>query len=159
MGSNLGNRERHLAVALERLARAPGVEMLACSPILETDPIGPQGQGAYLNAVCTVATTRSPLALLRLLRRIEATRGRDRVHGKRWGPRTLDLDLLLYADRVIGHPLLSLPHARLHERLFVLEPLAAIAPEWVVPTLGRSVADLLEVLQREATHRQGENAG
>lgn len=154
LGSNLGDRQRHLDAALLRLGRSRGIALLDCSPVLETPPVGPPGQRPYLNAVCIVSCTRTPLALLRLLRRIEATRGRDRVRGQQWGPRTLDLDLLLYADRVLDHPLLTLPHPRLHQRRFVLEPLCAVAPDWVVPGPAssdglRTVRELLAALPPE----------
>jgi 2-amino-4-hydroxy-6-hydroxymethyldihydropteridine diphosphokinase len=146
LGSNLGDRLAHLDAALVLLDRADGLQMLDCSPVIETPPFGPPGQRHYLNAVCVVACRRTPLALLRLLRRIECSRGRDRVNGQRWGPRTLDLDLLLYADRIIDHPLLTVPHPRLHLRRFVLEPLSLVAPQWQVPTLRKTVQQLLEQL-------------
>ncbi len=156
LGSNLGGRQRHLRSALEGLASAGGIELEVCSTIISTPPIGPPGQRDYLNAVCLVRTTRSPLALLGLMRRIEARRGRDRVNGKRWGPRTLDLDLLLYDAVVMNHaqpPLqLIVPHPRLHLRRFVLEPLVEIAPDLVVPMLNKTAAELLAELNASEHH-------
>ncbi len=151
LGSNLGNRRRHLDAALAAIARAAGVEIIEPSTFIETPPFGPPGQRDYLNAACLVRTTRSPRSLLRLLRRIECRRGRDRINGHRWGPRTLDLDLLLYDAVVMDTPELTLPHPRLHLRRFVLEPLAEVAPRMVVPTLSRTVQNLLADLDaREA---------
>lgn len=154
LGSNLGDRERHLQAALDGLVKAGGIELVATSTFISTKPLGPPGQCDYLNAVCLVRTTRRPLALLGLLRRIEARRGRDRVHGERWGPRTLDLDLLLYDGEVIHHPQpplqLHVPHPGLIHRRFVLEPLCEIAPDLVVPPLNKTVSQLLsELMENE----------
>ncbi len=146
LGSNLGDRSRHLAAAIEALHRADGVRVVSSSEPIETPPLGPPGQQPYLNSACILRTSRSPRALLRLLRRIEASRGRDRVNAQRWGPRTLDLDLLLYDERVIDEPGLTIPHPRLHERAFVLEPLAAIAPDMHLPTLGMTVSAATHLL-------------
>ncbi len=146
LGSNLGNRRRHLDAAVAALARAAGVEVIETSTFIETPPFGPRGQRDYFNAACLVRTTRSPHSLLRLLRRIECRRGRDRINGHRWGPRTLDLDLLLYDAVVIDTSDLTVPHQRLHSRRFVLEPLAEIAPNLAVPTFNRTVRELLAEL-------------
>lgn len=141
LGSNLGDRLASLHQALDALRRA-GIEVARVSPVYETAPVGgPPGQGPYLNAVAELRTDRPPDDLLRLLLAVEQDQGRVRT--ERDGPRTLDLDLLFYDDLVRNDPHLILPHPRLHERLFVLRPLADIAPGLVHPVLKRSVAELL----------------
>ena len=150
LGSNLGNRARHLKAATEALVRANGVTLISVSEAIVTPPIGPPGQQQYLNAACTVRTSRTPRALLRLLQRIEGSRGRDRGNCMRWGPRTLDLDLLLYDEVVLDEPGLAIPHRRLHERTFVLMPLAQIAADMAVPTLGISVGEAWGALSASA---------
>ncbi|MEM0984273.1 MAG: 2-amino-4-hydroxy-6-hydroxymethyldihydropteridine diphosphokinase [Planctomycetota bacterium] len=150
LGSNLGDRSAHLSAALDAIAQLPDTAIIATSSIHETDPVGPPGQGPYLNAVCRIETAIEPRELLETLLDIERSRGRDRDQEQRWGSRTLDLDLILYADRVIDEPGLTLPHPRLHERAFVLDPAAEVASELVVPTLGCSIADLVQRLRASA---------
>ncbi len=142
LGSNLGDRRAHLDFAVAALRRVPGASVLAVAPAIETPPVGPAGQGAYLNAAVLLRTTMPADAVLWTLLGIERARGRRRG-GPRWGPRTLDLDLLLHGSAVVVRPGLTVPHPRMHERRFVLEPLAAIAPELVHPVLGRSISELL----------------
>jgi len=113
------------------------------------------GGGPYLNAAVTIETTLAPRALLDALLEIERTRGRDRSKEQRWGPRTLDLDLLLYADRVIDEPGLTIPHPRMAERLFVLEPLAEIAGDWKMPGSAAFVRDLLAEFVRAESQIEG----
>jgi 2-amino-4-hydroxy-6-hydroxymethyldihydropteridine diphosphokinase len=143
LGSNLGDREALLRAALQRLP-ARGVRVLAVSSFLETVPVGgPPGQGLYLNAAAAVETVLAPRPLLGALLAIEAELGRVRDPRERCGPRTLDLDLLLYGDAVIDEKDLIVPHPRLHQRAFVLQPLAQIAPHVTHPRLHRSIAQLL----------------
>jgi 2-amino-4-hydroxy-6-hydroxymethyldihydropteridine diphosphokinase len=145
LGSNLGDRKAYLDGAVAALAAAPGVVLRDVSSYHETAPVGgPEGQGNYLNAALVIETNLEPLDLLHLLHGIERHAGRVRtVH---WGPRTLDLDLLLYGDRVIVTGELQVPHPRMAERQFVLAPLAEIAPTAVDPVSHRSVAELLRDL-------------
>jgi 2-amino-4-hydroxy-6-hydroxymethyldihydropteridine diphosphokinase len=142
LGTNLGDRAAHLDFAIRALDRLPDTRVDAVSPIFETDPVGPPPQGAYLNAVARVATVLAPRALLDALLAIERDAGRER--GARNAARTLDLDLLLYGDRLVDEPGLVVPHPRLAERAFILEPLAALAPALVHPRLGVSIASLAE---------------
>lgn len=151
LGSNVGDRRRHLAQAIEQLGALPGTRVVGRSEIRDTQPVGPIEQGCFLNAVVAIETGLSPRGLLDALHEIERACGRDRGRETRWGPRTLDLDILLYADVVMHEPGLTVPHPRLHERLFVLEPLAEIAPELVVPETHRTARELLEALR--ATHQ------
>jgi 2-amino-4-hydroxy-6-hydroxymethyldihydropteridine diphosphokinase len=134
LGSNVGDRQAHLAHAFEAIGQVPGVRLVRRSSVRETEPVGPPGQGPYLNAVAEVETTLAARALLEALLEIERWRGRDRSQEVRFGPRTLDLDLLAWGDAVPGGdaaidvPGLSVPHPRMHARAFVLEPLAELAP-------------------------------
>ncbi|MCC6425378.1 MAG: 2-amino-4-hydroxy-6-hydroxymethyldihydropteridine diphosphokinase [Phycisphaerales bacterium] len=140
--SGLGDPRSHIQAALDALARLDRSHLRAASTIIETDPIGPQDQPRYLNAVVAIDTTLEPRDLLDRLLEIERSRGRDRTREQRWGPRTLDLDLLLYGDLQIQEPGLIVPHPRLAERLFVLAPLEELAPDLVVPGLGQTVGQL-----------------
>ena len=123
LGSNLGDRAQTLRAALDRLAATPGVEVAAVSSLRETDPVGPvTDQPRFLNGAAALETSLSPRRLLEVLLEVEADFGRTRS-GPPGGPRTLDLDLLLYGDERVNEPGLQVPHPRLHERPFVLEPL------------------------------------
>lgn len=148
LGSNLGDRHANIRAAVEAVAKLPGTELIRISTIIETEPVGPAGQDHYLNGVAHVRTTLSPQELLQHLLRIELERGRDRANSPRWGSRTLDLDLLLFGDHIVDEPGLTVPHPRLRERLFVLEPLAEIAPDWRLPPDGRTPRVLLDLLRR-----------
>jgi 2-amino-4-hydroxy-6-hydroxymethyldihydropteridine diphosphokinase len=151
LGSNLGDRGDYLKRALAALRQDAGIEVTRVSPVYETRPVGgPAGQGAYLNAVAEVRTERTPADLLDVLLTIETSLGR--VRKERDGPRTIDLDLLLYGDRIHTDAHLTVPHPRLHERLFVLQPLAQLAPGLMHPVLKRSIADLLAELQGLRLH-------
>jgi 2-amino-4-hydroxy-6-hydroxymethyldihydropteridine diphosphokinase len=141
LGTNLGDRAAHVAFAVRALGALPDTRLVALSPVFETDPVGPPPQGPFLNAVAELATELAPRALLDALLAIERDAGRVRA-AERWTARSLDLDLLLYGDRVLDEPGLAVPHPRLVERPFVLEPLAALAPERVHPTRGEPFAAL-----------------
>ncbi|MEJ2480973.1 MAG: 2-amino-4-hydroxy-6-hydroxymethyldihydropteridine diphosphokinase [Acidihalobacter sp.] len=140
LGSNLDQPEEQLLRALDELSRLPGTRLSASSGLYRNPPMGPVPQPDYVNAVAALETGLSPLELLDGLQAIEQAHGRMRI--ERWGPRTLDLDLLLYAERVIDEPRLQVPHPGLHERPFVLYPLAEIAPELIIPGRG-SLAEWL----------------
>jgi 2-amino-4-hydroxy-6-hydroxymethyldihydropteridine diphosphokinase len=135
LGANLGDRERTLRAAVDVLAGEEGVEVVAVSTLRETEPVGVGEQPLYLNGVAALDTTLGARELLDRLLAVEQRFGRVRVPGEH-GPRTLDLDLLLYGDEVIDGPELRVPHPRLHERRFVLEPLLELAPGLVVPGRG-----------------------
>jgi 2-amino-4-hydroxy-6-hydroxymethyldihydropteridine diphosphokinase len=146
LGANLGDRESTIRRAVRLLGETPGVDPVAVSTLRETESWGPVEQPAYLNGVVEVETELAPQALLGVLLDVERRLGR--VRAERWGPRTIDLDLLIHGDAVVDEPGLTLPHPHLHERRFVLEPLAELAPDAVVPRRG-TVADLLRELGRE----------
>ena len=128
IGTNLGDRLAYLQLAVDALAAADGVQVVAASPVYETVPVGGPEQPDYLNAVVAVDTALSPRALLRLANTIEAAA--ERVRTVRWGPRTLDVDVLLVGDEQVDEPDLVVPHPRMHERAFVLVPLADLDPAW-----------------------------
>jgi 2-amino-4-hydroxy-6-hydroxymethyldihydropteridine diphosphokinase len=133
LGANLGDREAAIRAALAELDAAPGVEVAAVSTLIETDPVGYLDQPRFLNGAAALETTLSPRELLELLLAVEARFGRRREGVPAQGPRTLDLDLLLYGSEQIDEPGLRVPHPRLHERRFVLEPLAELDASLEVP--------------------------
>ncbi len=143
VGANLGDRRDTIERAVALVADAPRVCVIRVSALRETDPVGYVDQPAFLNGAFAVDTTLEPRALLQLLLATETALGRERT-GPRFGPRTVDLDLLVYDALVIDEPGLQLPHPRLHERIFALEPLAELAPGLVVPGRGT----VLELLRR-----------
>jgi 2-amino-4-hydroxy-6-hydroxymethyldihydropteridine diphosphokinase len=146
LGSNLGDRRHYLDAALQTLREHPHITVVAVSSYHETAPVGgPPGQGLYLNAAAQLDTDLEPEALLAVLLDVERRLGR--VRHERHGPRTIDLDLLLYEDAVRDGPDLILPHPRLHQRLFVLEPLVEIAPYLIHPPLELDVRQLLKQLR------------
>ena len=144
LGTNLGDRVEHLRAALQALL--PLVEIQAASPVYETPPWGYTDQPAFLNMVVQAATERLPADLLRELKRVEVELGRQ--PNFRYGPRLIDLDILFYGGQVIDQDALVIPHPRLHERAFVLVPLADLAPNLLHPLLGKTVRELLASVER-----------
>jgi 2-amino-4-hydroxy-6-hydroxymethyldihydropteridine diphosphokinase len=142
IGSNLGEREKHIQRALELVGSIRGVRTMACASLRETEPVGGPSQGKYLNTVWQIETDLSPRKLLEHL--IEIERQLGRVREEKNGPRTLDLDILFYEREIIDRPGLVIPHPRAHERLFVLEPMAELDPDFVHPLLKKSMKDLLD---------------
>ncbi len=154
LGSNLGNRLETLQGAIDALEDTPGVRVKAVSPVYETQPWGvePGSQPAYFNAVVVLRTTLPPSSLLERAHAVEEAF--HRVREERWGARTLDVDIVAYADVVDGDPRLTLPHPRAHERAFVLAPWLDVEPEAELPGRG-PVAALLDTITREGvTARQ-----
>jgi len=137
LGSNLGDREAAIRGALAELGREPGIEVAAVSTLIDTEPVGVVDQPRFLNGVAALETELSASDLLAVLLEVERRFGRQREGAVPQGPRTLDLDLLLYGDAEIDEPGLAVPHPRLHEREFVLGPLAEVAPGLEVPGKGQ----------------------
>ena len=136
LGANLGDRERTIRLALGRLEAHEQIAVEQVSSLRETDPVGYEDQPRFLNGVARLATDLEPLELITVLLEIERDLGRMR-HGPSLGPRTIDLDILLYDDLVIDEPGLRIPHPRMGERLFVLDPLLELDPSLEAPGLGR----------------------
>ena len=143
LGANLGRREETLREAMGILDRAPDVDVVAVSELRETEPVGPIAQPMFLNGVVALETTLSARELLELLLDVERSLGR--IREERWGPRVVDHDLLVYGHDVVDEPGIEVPHPRLHERRFALEPLAELDPDLELPGHGR-VSDLLAAL-------------
>lgn len=157
LGSNLDNPARQLRRALTALKDAPGISLAGCSSFYRSKPMGPQDQPDFVNAVAALESSLSARALLARLHAIEDQQGRVRG-GQRWGPRTLDLDLLLHGDEVIAEAELTVPHPGLARRNFVLLPLLELAPEIEIPGQGPAAALLesagAEGVTKLATHEQ-----
>ena len=143
LGANLGRREETLQRAVRLLQETDSVDVLAISTLRETEPVGVVDQPAFLNGAVELRTSRSARELLEVLLEIEWSLGR--VRGERWGPRVIDLDLLVFGDEVVDEPGLHVPHPRLHERRFALEPLVELDPELEVPGRGKVSALLAEL--------------
>jgi 2-amino-4-hydroxy-6-hydroxymethyldihydropteridine diphosphokinase len=141
LGANLGQKEVTILRAVDELAAVDGIEVLELSRLRETEPVGVVDQPPFLNGAVALETRLSPWELLDVMLRIEQDLGRVRDE-TRWGPRTIDLDLLVYGGEVLDEPGLHVPHPRLHERRFALEPLADLEPELEIPGLGK-VSDAL----------------
>ncbi len=143
LGSNLGDSESILNNAVKRLRETDKIELISCSNWHKTKPIGPP-QPDYLNGCVTIKTDFTPQELLDILLKIEQQFGR--VRKEKWGPRTLDLDLILYENLILNTPNLQIPHPRMREREFVLTPLAEIAPNWLDPVTRLTIFELLKKL-------------
>ncbi|MBL4694420.1 2-amino-4-hydroxy-6-hydroxymethyldihydropteridine diphosphokinase [Candidatus Gracilibacteria bacterium] len=138
LGTNLGDREKNLEIALEEIEKFATINQK--STIHETDPVGPQGQGKFLNMAVEITTELAPVILLVRLQEIEHKMGR--THEIKNGPRIIDLDILLYDNEIINQPNLKVPHPRMHKRAFVLEPLQEIAAEIIHPNLKQTIKEL-----------------
>lgn len=153
IGSNMGNRRGFCEEALQKLAEFPESDVEAVSAAYETAPIERSDQDWFINCVVKLRTTLSPNALLRACQGVEQSLGRKRT--LRFGPRTIDLDILFYGDRVIDEPTLTIPHPRLHKRRFVLEPLSEIAPNLNHPLLKKKPGELLSGIADQTVKRIG----
>ena len=156
LGSNIGDRKANIREALRRLRGVKGVAVLKVSSLHETEPVGGPPQADFLNAACEVEAALTPRGLLRAALRIEREMGR--LRGVRWGPRVIDIDILLCDDKVVEDAELTVPHPRLAGRRFVLEPLAEIAPAARHPKSGKTVAEMLDSLAA-ASRRRGRRQG
>jgi 2-amino-4-hydroxy-6-hydroxymethyldihydropteridine diphosphokinase len=154
LGTNLCNRSENLRAALDALP--PSIVIRRSSPIYETPPWGLTDQPAFLNMVVCGETDLEPAALLQHLKHLETELGR--VPTIRWGPRLIDMDILFYDNLVLNAPGLTIPHPRLHERAFVLVPLADLAPDLVHPVLGKPVRDMLAAVDTTGVKRYGSTA-
>ena len=143
-GSNIGDRLAHIQNAIHALAETEGITLQKISSVYQTDPVGYETQAQFLNGVAAIQTDLPPLSLLRSLKDIEASVGRQ--HRIRWGPREIDLDILMYGDLCLHTEKLVIPHPEMHLRRFVLVPLVEIAPALVHPVLKETVQTLLERL-------------
>jgi len=140
LGSNLGDRPARLREALRALGHLEGTQLLVLSRCYETEPLGPAEQPAFLNLAAEIETALTPLELLNAVKDIEARLGR--TASERWGPRVIDIDLILWGGRVMADAQLTLPHREFRGRAFVLRPLAEIAPDAIDPVTGKTVAEL-----------------
>ncbi len=150
LGSNLGDSLKILADALKFLTETPGIRVQEYSSWYQTTAVGPP-QPDYINGCALLEVRLTPQELLQILLGIEAQLGR--IRRERWGPRTLDLDLLLFDDVILDQPNLQLPHPRMQERAFVLVPLAEIAPNWIEPISGKSIAQLVQTIDCSGVRR------
>ncbi|MEO4046145.1 2-amino-4-hydroxy-6-hydroxymethyldihydropteridine diphosphokinase [Pseudomonas sp. CAU 1711] len=154
LGSNLAEPLQQLKAALAAIAELPDTRLAATSSFYASDPLGPPEQPRYVNAVAALDTALQPLQLLDALQRIELEQGRVRK-AERWGPRTLDLDILLFGSRLIAEERLSVPHYHMHARPFVLYPLAEIAPADLRLADGRTLSELLQACPFAGLERLG----
>ena len=150
LGSNLGNREQNISIAIDKLRSNPMIAITKVSKSYDTEPLlkdGAEGQARYLNGVIEIETTLRPEDILQVLQEIETDLGRP-LPRKSGDPRTIDLDLLLFDDQTFDTPKLTVPHPKLHKRMFVLQPLYDIAPDLIHPTLKVSIGDLKRELDK-----------
>jgi len=147
LGSNVGDREEYIEQAIFLLSKTPGIKMRKKSANYETEPEGKSDQPQFLNAAVEVQTMLDPYKLLSVLHETENALGRER--DVEWGPRTIDLDILLYDDQIVSDDKLQIPHPLLHERLFVLKPLSEVAPNAIHPALEKTIIDIYEERKNE----------
>ena len=145
-GSNMGNRKKTILAAMEKM-REKGMNFLKISTFYETKPYGVTEQDDFMNCVAQIETELNPMSLLDTLLNIERSLGRTRE--KRWGPRTIDLDIIFYDKKIVNFADLIIPHPDMQNRLFVLEPLSEIAPDYVHPSLHKSVNEMLKALKEK----------
>jgi 2-amino-4-hydroxy-6-hydroxymethyldihydropteridine diphosphokinase len=150
LGSNVGDREEYIEQGIFLLSKTPGIKVIKKSANYETEPEGNADQPQFLNAAIEIQTAHDPYKLLSVLQETENALGRER--DVEWGPRTIDLDILLYDDQIVSDDKLQIPHPLLHERLFVLKPLSEIAPNAIHPALEKTILDIYE-------ERKGEIGG
>ena len=148
-GSNIGDRLSFIRNALNQLSHTEEITIIEISSLYETEPVGNEAQGMFLNGVVAIETNLSPQTLLKTIKEIETNVGRQ--HRKRWGPREIDLDVLTYGEMCLHTPELGIPHPEMHNRRFVLVPLVEIAPDLVHPVLKESVQSLLNHLADDYT--------
>lgn len=149
LGSNIGDRLYYLKQALREISNTSDIKIQKNSPVYETEPVGDPNQDKFLNMVCMIQTNLKPLELLQVLMNVEKRLGRVRT--RRWGPRTIDIDILLYDKEQIKHPDLIIPHPHMKNRAFVLIPLKEITPDIVFPD-GDKLEDVLEAIQNQGVN-------
>ncbi len=147
VGSNLGEREIFIEKAISAVSHLPGTKLLRRASLYETEPVGLKEQPQFLNTVIEIETSLHPRELLQALKEVERDLGRQQR--ERWGPREIDLDILLYGDQILDLPNLRIPHPECHRRAFVLVPLVELAPQLEHPVLGCPIENLLQVLGDE----------
>jgi 2-amino-4-hydroxy-6-hydroxymethyldihydropteridine diphosphokinase len=152
IGANLGERKNNLRDALNRLRQEAG-RIIALSPLYETEPVGFKSSDLFLNQVAIIETNLSPVELLGLIKKIEIDMGRIR-NEERYVSRKIDIDIVFYENRVIESTELVIPHPRMHERRFVLEPLCVIAPDFIHPVLNQAISEILETLEDKSPVKQ-----
>jgi 2-amino-4-hydroxy-6-hydroxymethyldihydropteridine diphosphokinase len=145
LGSNLGNKRENILSAIDRIDACDGICVKEKSGFYNTTPVGGPPQPDYVNCVIGLETEIEPQTLLEVFKKIEI--GLGRKPGMRWGPRVVDLDIILFGDRIVNDHNLKIPHERMHERAFVLEPLSEISPDTKHPVSGTSISELLETLK------------